>query len=119
MSAAEQQEVFDLIKELVSISSCNLEQEELERRNAKSEIMQSHINGVFDDLKNLNVRCEQFNDVKHSIKQMNDLIRDDLFKDFGTIATMIRMKLDEVRALNLRMLIYLNINNLISTKKGH
>ena len=47
-------------------------------------------------LKSLNARCDQFNDVKQSIRQMNDLIKDDLFMDFGAIAMLLRTRLDEM-----------------------
>ncbi len=89
--------VADLLNELVSMSSVNLEQEEQERRLASSQLIQKQVNELFKNLGNLNARCEQFNDVKQSIRQMNDLIRDDLFMDFGVISTMIRVKLDEVK----------------------
>lgn len=69
----------------------------MRQTTANSELISRQMQGLFADLSNLNVRCEQFNDVKASIKQMNDLIRNDLFMDFGTITTMIRVKLDEVR----------------------
>jgi hypothetical protein len=89
--------IIDLLNEMVSISSSNLEQEEQVRQTANSELITAQMKGLFADLSNLNVRCDQFNDVKVSIKQMNDLIRNDLFMDFGTITTMIRVKLDEVK----------------------
>lgn len=92
--------IVELLNEMVSISSSNLEQEEREqdmRQNTtNSDLIAKQMEGLLADLSNLNVRCEQFNDVKASIKQMNDLIRNDLFMDFGTITTMIRVKLDEV-----------------------
>jgi hypothetical protein len=48
------------------------------------------------NIKCLNHRCEQFNDVKLSIKQTNDLIRDDLYSNFGTITFLMRIKLKEM-----------------------
>jgi len=89
-------DIVDLLNELVSISSSHYEQEELNRKATQAAVIQTKMTGIFDDLKNLNLRSEQFNDVKLSIKQMNDLIRNDVFLDFGTINTMIRTKLDEV-----------------------
>jgi hypothetical protein len=60
------------------------------------ESLDTQINDINKHLACLNKRCEQFNDVKQSIRQMNDLIKDDLYNDFGTIAVMMRAKLDEV-----------------------
>jgi chromosome segregation ATPase len=58
--------------------------------------LDNQINDINKSLTCLNKRCEQFNDVKQSIRTMNDLIKDDLYSDFGTIAVMMRAKLDEV-----------------------
>jgi len=88
--------IADLLNELVSISSSHLEQEERDQKILTKQHIQNQMSGLYDGLSNLNVRCEQFNDVKQSIRQMNDLIRHDLLMDFGVIATMIRQKLDEV-----------------------
>jgi len=93
--------VADLLNELVSISSINLEQEAQKKRDASNQLIQTQVTELFENLYNLTVRCEQFNDVKQSIRQMNDLIRDDLFMDFGVISTMIRVKLDEVNKIQI------------------
>jgi hypothetical protein len=88
--------IASILHELVSISSSNLEQEEKQQLSDNNIMIQGKVEELFKDLNNLNIRCEQFNDVKQSIRTMNDLIRDDLFMDFGVISTMIRLKLDEV-----------------------
>jgi len=88
--------VADLLNELVSISSINLEQEAQKKRDASNQLIQTQVTELFKNLYNLTVRCEQFNAVKQSIRQMNDLIRDNLFMDFDVISTMIRVKLDVV-----------------------
>ena len=44
----------------------------------------------------LNQRCEQFNDVKQTIRQTNDLIKDDLYSNFGAITVMMRARIDEM-----------------------
>lgn len=41
-------------------------------------------------------RCEQLNDVKQSIRQMNDQIKDDLYIDFASVAAKLKAKLDEM-----------------------
>ena len=44
----------------------------------------------------LNQRCEQFNDVKKTIHQTNDLIKDDFNSNFGAIPVMMRARIDEI-----------------------
>ena len=51
---------------------------------------------LLKDLKCLGERCSQFGDVKQSIKSMNDLIKDDLFADFESIAMLLKSRLDEL-----------------------
>ena len=41
-------------------------------------------------------RSDQFNDVKQSIKQMNDIIKKDLEMDFGALAMRLKFKMDEI-----------------------
>jgi len=48
------------------------------------------IKRIGEQLANLNKRCEQFNDVKQSIRQMNDLIKEDLYADVGSIAILLK-----------------------------
>lgn len=47
-------------------------------------------------VKLLRKRSDQLNDVKQSIKQMNDQIRDELYIDFTELTTMLSGKLDEI-----------------------
>jgi hypothetical protein len=44
----------------------------------------------------LNLRCEQFDDVKSCIKQTKDLIIIDLYSNFCTIMFLMRTKLEEM-----------------------
>ena len=69
--------------ELISSEETKLHNEQLIKR-------------IGDQLTNLNKRCEQFNDVKQSIRQMNDLIKEDLYADVGSIAILLKKKLDEL-----------------------
>ncbi|CAF0718225.1 unnamed protein product [Brachionus calyciflorus] len=70
-----------------------LEQIEL---NSQLEEQEFNIQKYQTDILSLVRRSSQFNDVKLSIRQMNDIIRDDLHLDFGQIANLMQNKLDEI-----------------------
>lgn len=82
--------VEDRIESLIEQVVNNTEKQvKLEREYFK-------IDKFFSEISSLNQRCKQFNDVKSSIKQMNDIIRDDLHVDFGSAAQILNSKLEEL-----------------------
>ena len=54
------------------------------------------VSGALVELRNLSERCEQLGDVKQSIRQMNDLIKEDIFTDLGIVIMLMRDKLEQL-----------------------
>lgn len=73
--------------------------ESLVEQVVNNSVKESEIHEPVDfnnEIECLNQRCKQFNDVKFSIKKMNDLIRDELHLEFCGIATLMHKKLDKL-----------------------
>ena len=52
-------------------------------------------NHLIDSISLINKRCDELNDCKLAIKQMNDTIRNDLYKNMDQIVASLKQKLDE------------------------
>ncbi len=63
---------------------------------ADKEKMRHDLNYVLKEIESLNRRHAEFNGVKQSIRQMNDLVRDDMMLDFSATADVMKTKLDEL-----------------------
>ena len=89
-------ECVEVIEYIVSAIESDFNKEKVEARTKLLNTIDTNLAVLNKNIKCLNLRCEQFNDVKLSIKQTNDLIRDDLYSNFGTITFLMRTKLEEM-----------------------
>jgi hypothetical protein len=95
-------EVRSLIEVLVMLVETRYNDalaEEKSKSNQKQLLLNdidANVDKFESDLKCLQLRSEQFNDVKQTIRQTNDLIRDELSTNFATITSLMRVKLDSM-----------------------
>lgn len=54
------------------------------------------IEDMLNQVELLKSRCDQLNDVKQSIRSLNDQIRDELYIDFSELANLMKFKLEEM-----------------------
>jgi hypothetical protein len=89
-------ECIEVIEYTIPDTESGFYKEKLNVRTKFLNTIDTNLDLFSKNIKCLNHRCEQFNDVKLSIKQTNDLIRDDLYSNFGTITFLMRTKLEEL-----------------------
>jgi hypothetical protein len=89
-------ECVEVVEYIISELESVFNKEKLMARTKFLNTIDTNLDLLSKNIKCLNHRCEQFNDVKLSIKQTNDLIRDDLYSNFGTITFLMRTKLEEM-----------------------
>jgi hypothetical protein len=59
------------------------------------DIETSNTDSLLKSLANLRKRCNEFNDIKQNVKEMNNILKDDLFLNIGSFAVMLREKIEQ------------------------
>jgi archaellum component FlaC len=89
-------ECVDVIEYIIPDTESDFNKEKLQARTKFLNAIDTNLDLLSKNIKCLNHRCEQFNDVKSSIRQTNDLIKGDLDSSFGTVENLMRIKLKEM-----------------------